>query len=36
VRASATASARDVADQLVLNPAVASVSERSCPEAGRQ
>ena len=32
----ATASARDVADQLVLNPAVASVSERSCPVAGQQ
>ena len=31
VRAPATGSARDLADQLVLNPAVASVSERSCP-----
>jgi hypothetical protein len=36
VRASAEASSRDVADRLVLNPAVASVSERSCPAAARQ
>jgi hypothetical protein len=36
VRASATASSRDVADRLVLNPAVASISERSCPTASRQ
>ncbi len=36
VRASANTSSRDVADQLVLNPAVASVSERSCPVTGRQ
>jgi hypothetical protein len=35
VRAAESASARDLADQLVLNPAVASVSERSCPVTGR-
>lgn len=31
VRPDTAGSARDLADQLVLNPAVASVSERSCP-----
>lgn len=36
VRAQGTASARDIADQLALNPVVASVSERSCPSAGRR
>jgi hypothetical protein len=31
VRASDTVSTRDLADRLALAPAVASVSERSCP-----
>jgi hypothetical protein len=35
VRAAGSASARDLADQLALDPAVASVSERSCPVMGR-